>query len=438
MTKQIRYSILGAFILLLACQTPLARKEECTECLQKISHSVRSINPSDTTFDDLIFLKEYIGEAQIVSLGELNHQDGSNFLAKTRLIKYLHEQLGFSVIVFESGMFDCMQAWKSFCQGEPADSSFSEGVFPVWAKSAELNQLISYMGQQALTTTPLELSGFDIQWTGKISFSKRKKLILTFLKHYNPNFDENQYTHFFKIFDSSSKLFKTNAFTRVDTVKQNQVFKDLTNLCKTLDTIKTKNKEDLITIRYLQTMSRYLNFTWNMDFKNDKIANIRDEEMGKNVVWLKNNIYPNKKIILWGANSHLSYNRNNLYYQDKMIPAGQYIKEKFTNNAYFILFTGYTGELGSAVTKSKSVVPDASNKSIEYLLHSSGVKYSIIDLQDLKNSACLDSSFVARPFGLANFKGKWGNMANALFFSDSIKPSHKAIATRVKRDWWTK
>src|SRR4051812_15253729 len=69
--------------------------------LQANSAPLRSIDPADTDFADLEPLARAIGDARIVMLGEQTHGDGATFLAKCRLVHFLHERLGFDVLSFE-------------------------------------------------------------------------------------------------------------------------------------------------------------------------------------------------------------------------------------------------------------------------------------------------------------------------------------------------
>ena len=76
--------------------------------LKQNAVNIRTIDPADEDFSDLMPLKKIIGDAQVVMIGEPNHFIGSVYLAKTRLIKFLHQDMNFDLLSFESGMYDLL------------------------------------------------------------------------------------------------------------------------------------------------------------------------------------------------------------------------------------------------------------------------------------------------------------------------------------------
>lgn len=135
---------------------------------------LRTISPGDDDFADLEPLRASIGEARIVLLGEESHASGTSLLALSRIVRFLHQRMGFGVIAFESGLYDMWKVSQRLQEGgDPADA-FRQGMFGTWSKSEDFQPLVRYLGQAARGPTPLEITGVDIQLTGD---SSRRQLI---------------------------------------------------------------------------------------------------------------------------------------------------------------------------------------------------------------------------------------------------------------------
>src|SRR5699024_7079206 len=75
----------------------------------------REVFPPDTNaVDDLHFLKEELSGKQMVLLGEHTHMFGNIFEMKSRLVEFLHQELGFTTFAIESPIYDI---WKMNQQG---------------------------------------------------------------------------------------------------------------------------------------------------------------------------------------------------------------------------------------------------------------------------------------------------------------------------------
>src|SRR5262249_24763985 len=131
---------------------------------------LRSIAPDDADFADLEPFGRAIGDTRIVMLGEQSHGDGATFHAKTRLIRFLHDRCGFDVVAFEGGLYDCHKAWKTLLAGKtPPERAVGNGVFAIWTQSEQVRPLIAYLDQRSKSAPPLELAGFDCQFTAEAS-----------------------------------------------------------------------------------------------------------------------------------------------------------------------------------------------------------------------------------------------------------------------------
>jgi hypothetical protein len=122
---------------------------------------IRSLFSVD--FSDLQFLKPLLEGKRIVLLGEAAHGVAESNWAKVRLIKFLHEQMGFDVVAFESSFDQCYDADKLIGKLTPHDV-MARCLFPLW-HTREVDGLFDYMAAARKTATPLALAGFDIQVT---------------------------------------------------------------------------------------------------------------------------------------------------------------------------------------------------------------------------------------------------------------------------------
>ncbi|XOK62764.1 hypothetical protein ACJ7K1_06485 [Paenibacillus elgii] len=103
------------------------------------AYALESIEPETVSngsiekgkFKDLSFLKPLLMDKRIVYLGENSHGVAEYNQVKTRLIQYLHEELGFDVIAFESGMGNAAGAYARVESRTP-EELMKDAIFGVW------------------------------------------------------------------------------------------------------------------------------------------------------------------------------------------------------------------------------------------------------------------------------------------------------------------
>ena len=104
-----------------------------------------------------------------MQLGESGHGVAEFNHAKVRLIKFLHQQMGFDVMAFESGLYECYARQRS---AGPALTTMRSCIFGGVAHRRSL-ALFDYIVETRQTDWPLILAGFDTQISSAIGASTR-------------------------------------------------------------------------------------------------------------------------------------------------------------------------------------------------------------------------------------------------------------------------
>ena len=154
------------FILIAFCWTSFVNgQDNIKKYVQENTINIKAIAPDSTDYSDLEAFGNSIGNSKIVMLGEQDHGDAATFLAKTRLIKYLHEKKGFNVLAFESDFFGLNYGWDFVKNGTlNCDSFILKNIYPLWTYCNACKNLFTlYIPSSLKTNNPLEITGFDNQ-----------------------------------------------------------------------------------------------------------------------------------------------------------------------------------------------------------------------------------------------------------------------------------
>ena len=390
--------------------------------LASITQPVRTINPADTNYQDLLFLKEKLKNVDMVMLGEQQHGDGSTFLAKSRLVKFLHEELDFDVLFFESNVYDCFRFWEDI-SGEKKNKStdFGQALFGHWANATEMKDLQKYMVRNAKSSNPLSLAGFDILFSGNMSYWKRIQFMETYLTKKNILFNKD-YPAFLKILDDYHYNTYSYPSKQIPATEKQAVFNEIERLITVLAKDQQTN-EDKIFSRYLSGIQAELNYRWLYPDDEEKQLIVRDSMMAQNVIWLKDHVYKNKKIILWAANSHILHNTQHLkdspFYYKRM---GTYLQDKYGRSCYSINFTSYSGQTHNIVTGESNSINESISNSVESMLHEIGNPFAWIDCRSIPENSFLNEKITMKFLGHGNHTEQWSKMMDAAFFIDQMKP----------------
>jgi hypothetical protein len=107
---------------------------------------------------------------------------------------------------------------------------------------------------------------------------------------------------------------------------------------------------------------------------------------------------------------------------DKMIPMAHYIKKKYGNKMYSMAFTSHDGLFGSRKGNIHTV-NQSSTKSLEFLLNEVGSDNLFIDQHAASKSSWLSNDFPMKAMGSLNWRGKWFEICDGIFFTRKITPN---------------
>lgn len=365
---------------------------------------------NDENYSNYDQLKETLKDVEIVMLGEQSHGDGTTYKTKVKLIKYLYEEMGFDILAFESGVYDCTRAWDKIEQGEDVATALANSVFFLWSTTKEFKPLAAYIDENKNAKNPLVVTGFDSQFTGRISEKEFTSDLKEYIEKINPEIIQSQEWSDFE----TSLNFVLNY--EIKEYEEEQAQAD-TSFINTM--ISALNRKDAEADYWTQVLNNTKSTISDLMFKTD----FRDKQMAANLIWLKEN-NPGKKIICWGATSHFLYNSSEIrmksfpynivdnYYQ-KQPMMGQYIKDKYGDKVFTIGFIAYEGRFG--LTSDKKIKP-AKENSLEYAIEKSGYQNCFLSFEDYDSG-----NLISRPLAQKYMKNNISQVMDGVIFNKNMK-----------------
>lgn len=129
-------------------------------------------------FDDLPPLKELIGDARIVALGEGTHGTREFFQMKHRLVEYLASEMGFTIFSIEANMPEAYRVNDFVLTGEGDPKQLLKGMyFWTWNTQEVLDMILWIREFNKSGKGRIEFTGFDMQ-TPDVAM----EIVLDFLK----------------------------------------------------------------------------------------------------------------------------------------------------------------------------------------------------------------------------------------------------------------
>lgn len=393
------------------------------------AHPLRAVSLTDYDFSDLQPLKAAIGNARVVMLGEQSHGDGTTFLAKARLVAFLHREMGFDVLAWESGIWDVGQVWRQVQAGSAVLQASRGGIFAIWTGSEQVLPTLDYVANTVDSPRPLELAGFDTQLTGQLARDSLRLLTDQFARHIESRVvqdpawpDALAALHYLSNpsnpgsppADQRQNMLRLLAELRTDALARG-----------------TGDRDAAFWAQVLESLAAYTEVSWPTG--GSSTNNLRDAQMARNLVWLANTRYAGRKIIVWAATVHTARNVAHLtnalgqrhYESTSFVPMGGEVYKALGPQMYAIGFTAAAGQYGAYWNTPQTMTAPRPG-SLEAYFVESGHTNAFLDLRALPAGGEWLRSIYARPFGYADFQGDWTSVLDAMIFTHNMAPSTTA------------
>ncbi|GAA1658087.1 erythromycin esterase family protein [Fodinicola feengrottensis] len=379
---------------------------------------LRTLDPNDDDFSDLEPLRDIVGTARVVAIGENTHRIHEFYQIRHRLTRFLVRELGFTAFVMESGFPEgfAVNEWVTGGAGD-LESLLRHGITYHMGRCAEMRDQLRWMRAQEL---PVHFYGMDIP-DSSASSRPATQTALTYLDKVDQPYADAARGRLMPLYDylptdrgglawSAPTLQAYLALPPAARFEMTARIGELVERMRAMRvTYVSRSGEEAFEVAYqcaitgrhtdafLQAMAAGAERTYAG-------ANIRDVAMAENVEWI---LGREERIVLAGANGHVQrwpFSAPPII-NDPLTTVGEHLAASLGDELVVIGTTFGGGELfvhrpipGGLPGHTRTSVeelPELAPDSIDELLASSGMPRFLLDLRSVPTTGVVAERFAA-------------------------------------------
>jgi erythromycin esterase len=408
--------LIAAVLLTLGFVTVLAQSELSSTQLEAIDWvkanaiEITSLT-AESGLDDLEPVKDLVGDAKILALGEATHGTSEFFKLKHRMLEYLVKKQGFTVFAIEGSWASAFEINRYVMGGEGnARDLLNKYARVMWPwRVTEVLDLIEWMkiyNAREDTAIKVQFTGFDMQ---------EPVPAVDWLTDYLDRSGSDQVARVSDLLGcirfSLNNILAVSRYTNAGLQGASTCQNNIVTVKKILNNRRKTLQPNLGSLEFNQAlqMQRILeqaNAYYSARFITGDLFGavvMRDEFMTQNVAWLSKNSGKDAKLVLWAHNGHVTFNpKMSLGWK----PMGASLRERFGSSYKVFGFSFYTGDfyaqlldssdptrtlaaavLGLAANPSINRIPMPVKNSYETVFHATGIPMFILGTQPQDDSS---------------------------------------------------
>ena len=411
-----------------------------------------TIDPAVPGTEDLAPLKEVLSEVRVVLLGEATRGDGSAFLAKTRLIRFLHEELDFDLLILEGDFHGCAAAARAIEEGTDPREALRPALLPLYTDSAQLEPLFELLARRGAARRPLTVAGMDPQLgRGGASRIDDLEVLLRRLESAPeeiPGFQEMEAI----VGHLAAEAYATGE----EPIPPEAVRERFLRTLEEVDRLLARGARDGGEAapgpgtehwrQVVENLRTAAHLAWEQGIlqhgrpASPHATNLRNRQMAENILWHLDR-HPESKAVVWSLNILLARDLGRLETGDlqtkarleRFVTVGDLLGEALGHAVYAVGFTAARGRSGTPFREPYALL-EPTPGSFEDLMDRTGLEAAFVDLRGLDGAGpgarWLRDPLIAKPLSYLELRGSWHRHLDAFLFLRSQDPSRRAGGSR--------
>ena len=338
---------------------------------------------------------------EIVSIGEAAHGGADFYKYRAIISRYLIEKHNFRVIAIEEGFQECYNLNLYINGKEPDLKKLLKNTNYWMTKNYDFLEFVESVKEyNSNTGSEVFFIGVDMQF-----LKATLDYLFDYLDSINPGLTYNR-----KVFSTLREKKREKIILSPEQKETMQFIEKELVKHKEMYIKKTSKMKWLLALRNIQIFYQHIDLS--AYYKGmDKMGyeNYRDLKMAENLLWIKNNLCIDKKVIFWAHNWHINKDEFcGLLNMGCYRPTGFHLDTSFQDRYYAIGIEFFSGVIMSYYNNKYQniLIDEPDEKKLAYYMNQIAPNNFFIDFESLSNNDYIES-FISKIHSMHDIGGAY-------------------------------